>query len=172
MKRVVLTHGLIAGGILAAMMFATIPFMDRIGYDYGQIIGYTTMVLAFLFIFIGVRRYRDHVGGAIGFGRAFRVGASIALVASACYVAAWQVMQRTVAQDFAGNYAARMLETARADGATEAELEAQRAEYDRFQQLYRNPFFNIGITFLEVLPVGLVVAAVSAGILRRRPLAQ
>ena len=45
------------------------------------------MVLAFLLIFFGVRSYRDNVaGGRVRFGRAFAVGASIAAVASVCYV--------------------------------------------------------------------------------------
>ena len=41
------------------------------------------MVVAFLLIFFGIRSYRDNVaGGSVGFGRAFAVGALIALVAS------------------------------------------------------------------------------------------
>ena len=77
MKKIVLTFGLIAGAILSAMMLAiTIPFQDAIGFDHGEIIGYTSMVVAFLLIFFGVRSYRDNVaGGTVAFGRAFAVGA-------------------------------------------------------------------------------------------------
>jgi hypothetical protein len=38
----------------------------------------------------------------------------------------------------------------------------------RFVEAYRNPLFRVGMTFLEVFPVGLVVVLVSAGILSRR----
>jgi hypothetical protein len=83
MKKIVLTYGLIAGAMLSAMMLATVPFMEKIG-DYGELIGYSTMVLAFLLVFFGVRSYRDNVrGGTVGFGRAFLVGLSIAFLASA-----------------------------------------------------------------------------------------
>ena len=51
MKKIVLTFGLIAGAILSAMMLLTLPFHDQIGFDKGYIIGYTTMVLAFLMVF-------------------------------------------------------------------------------------------------------------------------
>jgi Protein of unknown function (DUF4199) len=69
MKKTVLTFGLIGGAILAAMMFATLPFMDKIGFDRGEIIGYTTMILAFLLVFFGIRSYRENVGGGqITFG--------------------------------------------------------------------------------------------------------
>ena len=63
MKKTVLTFGLISGAILSAMMLATLPFLDRIGFDRGEIIGYTSMVVAFLLIFFGVRSYRDNVAG-------------------------------------------------------------------------------------------------------------
>jgi hypothetical protein len=53
MKKTVWTFGLISGGILSVMMLAVLPFQDAIGYDRGAIIGYTTMVLAFLLVSSG-----------------------------------------------------------------------------------------------------------------------
>jgi hypothetical protein len=169
MKKIVLTFGLIAGSILAAMMFATMPFMDDIGFDRGEIIGYTSMVVAFLLIFFGVKSFRDNVaGGTVTFGRAFAVGVQIAAVASLCYVAAWQVVYYKLVPDFGTKYQAYTVEKARADGASEAELAQKKAEMAKFMELYKNPLINIGITFLEPMPVALVVALVSAGVLSRR----
>ncbi len=34
--------------------------------------------------------------------------------------------------------------------------------------MYDNPAINVGITFMEVFPVGLVVTVVSSGILRKK----
>ncbi len=169
MKRVVLTFGLIAGAILAALMLVTIPFVDEIGYDRGQILGYTTMVVAFLLIFFGVRSYRDDVaGGAVRFGRAFAVGMLIAAVASACYAAAWQVYYHTVEPDFMAKYQAHVLEEARADGESAEAIARLKAEMERYAELYENPAINAAITFFEPLPVALVVSLVSAGVLSRR----
>ena len=61
MKKIVLVFGSIAGVILSVMMLATVPFIDKIGFDRGEIFGYTSMVLAFLLIYFGVRSYRDNV---------------------------------------------------------------------------------------------------------------
>lgn len=169
MRKVVLTFGLIAGGILSVMMLVTLPFQDAIGFDRGEVIGYTTMVLAFLLIFFGVKSFRDNVaGGSVTFGRAFAVGAQIAVVASLCYVATWQVVYYKLAPDFMQKYQAHALEEARAEGATEEEIARRKADMDKFAELYRNPLVNIGVTFLEPLPVALVVALVSAGVLSRR----
>jgi len=69
MKKTLLTFGLISGAILSAMMLITIPFHAAIGFDRLEIIGYTSMLLAFLLIFFGVRSYRDNVaGGTVRFG--------------------------------------------------------------------------------------------------------
>jgi len=170
MRRIVLTHGLIAGAIMAAMFLVTLPFHDQIGYDRGMIIGYASMVAAFLLVFFGVRAYRDDVaGGTVSFGRALGVGALIVLVASVVYTISWQIVFYTAMPNYLTDYQAHVLEKMRAAGAAAAELEAKRAEMARFAELYRNPAVNAALTMLEPLPVGLVIALVSAGILRRRP---
>ena len=110
MRKIVLTFGLIAGAILSAMMLITIPFHDQIGFDRGLIIGYTTMVIAFLMVFVGVKSYRDNVaGGHVTFGRAFKVGLLITVVASVCYVATWQVVYHKLAPDYLEKYSAYAL---------------------------------------------------------------
>ena len=169
MKKTVLVFGLIAGAILSMMMLATLPFMDRIGFEKGEVIGYTSMVLAFLLVFFGIRSYRDNVGrGAISFGLACAVGALITLVAAACYVVTWQVIYYRLAPDFMDQYQAYTLEKARAEGASDEELARKQAQFERFAELYDNPLINAGITLLEPMPVGLIMTLVSAGILRRR----
>ena len=169
MRKKVLTFGLIAGVILSVMMLATLHFLDLIGFDRGEVIGYTTMVLAFLLVFFGVRSYRDNVaGGSVSFGRAFAVGSLIVAVASVCYVATWQVVYYNLAPDFGAKYTAHVVEQARAEGASQAEIDKKAAEMQRMMDMYKNPAINVAITFLEPLPVGLVIALVSAGILGRR----
>jgi hypothetical protein len=168
MKKTVWTFGLISGAIISILMLVTIPFQDRIGFDHSLIVGYTTMVAAFLLIYFGVRSYRDNVrGGTVRFGRAFVVGALIALISCVCYVATWEVMYFKFMPDFLSKYQAHQLEKARAGGATEAALAKQKAEMDKLGEMYKNPVINSAMTFVEPLPVGLVIALVSAGILSR-----
>ena len=51
---------------------------------------------------------------------------------------------------------------------TPEDLPAKTKEMADFKELYKNPLFVILITFSEVLPIGLVVALVSALILKRK----
>jgi len=169
MKKTVLTFGLISGAILSVMLFVTLPFQDAIGFDRGEIIGYTSMVVAFLLIYFGVRSYRDNVaGGSVRFGRAFAVGALIAAVASLCYVAAWEVIYYKLAPDFMAKMSAHAVEKARADGQSAEAIAKKKADMDKLAELYKNPAINAAITFLEPLPVALILALVSAGVLSRR----
>lgn len=170
MRKIVLTFGLIAGAVLSAMLLITLPFQDQIGFDQGAVIGYTSMVLAFLMVYFGVRSYRDSVGGGqLTFGRAFLVGLAITVVASVCYVATWELIYYKLAPDFGEKYAAYAVEKTKASGATEAQLAAKAREMADFVEMYKNPLLNVAITFLEPLPVGLVFTLVTAGVLGRKP---
>jgi hypothetical protein len=169
MRKIVLTFGLISGVLLSAMMAITIPMQDRIGFDNGMLVGYTTMVLAFMLVYFGVRSYRDNVaGGTVSFWRAFGVGMAIAAIASVCYVITWEIMYFNFMPDYLEKYQAHALEKARAAGESAASIAAQQAEMEQMAVWYQNPLINAAITFLEPLPVALVMSLVSAAVLSRR----
>src|SRR5262245_32682906 len=124
MKKTVLTFGLISGAISAVMMLATLPFVDKIGFEKGAIIGYTTIVLSALLVFFGVRSYRENIaGGKLTFGRALAVGILITLLSNVCYVATWEVLYFKFMPDFADKYAAHMIEGAKSSGASQETIE-------------------------------------------------
>ena len=169
MSRIVWTYGLIAGAVLSAMMLLTLPFQDRIGFEFGAVIGYTTMVAAFLMIYFGVRSYRDNVaGGTLKFGRAFRVGLLIALVGTACYVATWEVIYYKIAPDFTAKYAAAAVAGVKQRGGSAEQIAAKEKEMAAFSEAYKNPLINIAYTTLEPLPVALLFTLVTAGLMSRK----
>ena len=170
MKRTVLTFGLISGALLSAMMLVMMLFIDQIGMDHGMVIGYTTMVLAFLLVFFGIRSYRDTVGGGqISFARAVGVGVLITVIASVCYVITWEIIYFNFLPDFGDKYAAHAIESVRASGKPPAEIEREIEQMRSMMDLFKNNIlFNIAIAFLEPLPVGLVMTLISALVLRKR----
>jgi hypothetical protein len=170
MKKTVMIFGLISGAIMGAMMFGTLSLLGKIGFDKGEIVGYTGIVLAFLLVFFGIRSYRENFGGGmISFGRAFAVGILITLISSACYVIAWEIIYFNFMHGFADQYAAHMVDQVRASGAGPEAIQAKLQEVKKFKELYENPFFNAAITFTEPFPVGLIITLISAAILRRKP---
>lgn len=169
MKKTVLTFGLISGAVSSVMMLATIPFAESIGSDKGLIIGYTSIVLASLVVFFGIRSYRDNVGsGRVGFGRGLAVGLLISLISCACYVATWEVIYFTMMPDFVDKYNAHMIERVRASGATPEKIEETRRQGESFKQMYNNPLFNVAMTFIEPFPISAAAALISAAVLRKK----
>lgn len=169
MKKIVLTFGIISGVIASVLMVATIPFIDRIGFEYGLVIGYTGLVVAFLLVFFGIRSYRDNVGdGQISFGRAFSVGILIVLISSIFYVVTWEILYFNFLPDFAEKYTNYLIEKSRASGASAEEIAAQTEQMKSMKWIYDNPFLNAAVTILEPLPVGIIITLISAAILRRR----
>ena len=173
MKKTVITFGLISGAVSSLMMLATVPFMDRIGFDKGYFVGYTAIVLSFMLVFFGIRSYRDNVGdGRISFGKAFCVGILITLISCVFYVVTWEALYFTVMHDHMDKYSAYVIEKARTAGATDAAIQQKMAEMAKFKKMYENPFFNVAMTFIEPFPVGLVMTLISALILRKKTNAQ
>jgi len=168
-RKIVLTFGCLSGLLSAAMMYAVLPFLDQIGFDRAAFVGYTAIVISFLFVFFGVRAYRDRLNGApLTFGRAFGVGLMITLISCVFYVVAWQVMYHYFLPDFIDQYSAHVLEKLRASGAAQAVIDAQTQEMAYFKDLYANPIVAIALTFIEPFPVGLLVTLISAVTLRTR----
>jgi hypothetical protein len=167
MKKTVLTFGLISGVLSSAMMLATVPFMHRVGFDHGLIIGYTAIVLSFLLVFFGVRSYREQSGGTLTFGRGFAVGILITLISCVFYVVTWQIVYFNLSPGFMDQYAAYAIQKARNAGATEQAIAAIRQEMAALTVTLNNPLYNAAYTFLEPFPVGLLVTIVAAPVLRK-----
>jgi uncharacterized protein DUF4199 len=169
MKRIVLTFGCLSGAVSAAMMFATVPFVDQIGFDRGAIVGYTAIVLSFLFVFFGVRAYRDQLGPApLSFASAFGVGILITLISCAFYVVAWEIVYSNFMPDFMDRYAGHVLDRLRASGETEVAISAKTQELADFKAMYANPLIRVAFTFIEPFPIGLLMTLISAVTLRRK----
>ncbi|HTZ49277.1 MAG TPA: DUF4199 domain-containing protein [Verrucomicrobiae bacterium] len=170
MKKTILTFGLISGLISSVMMLATVPFMNRAGFEHGYVLGYTTIVLSLIVTFFGVRSYRDNVGnGHITFGRAFLVGLAITVISCLFYVATWEVIYFNFMPDFMDKYGTHVLQKMQASGATAAAIQQKSEEINRLKVLYKNPLYNAAMTFIEPFPVGLVITLLSAAVLRRKP---
>lgn len=169
MKKTVLTFGLISGAILSVLMDSSLLLSSKIGSRHSMLLGYTIMVASFLLVYFGIRSYRDNVlDGRISFVRAFACGILITLITTVCYVATWEVLYFNFMPHFMDGYFAAQIRHVQFAGLDAATTAAKVAEIQHSQQLYQNPFVNMAYTFMEPLPVGLIITLLSAMILRRK----
>ena len=174
MKKIIIICGSIAGLIVTSIMLASISgcitgsdFEGGIG---SMLLGYSSMVVAFSLIFVGVKNYRDkHNSGIITFGKSLKIGLLITLVASTIYVIVWQIDYYFFIPDFYEKYSAHVIRDMKAHGATQAQIQQQMAANKSNGEMYRNPLFNAMFTYFEILPVGIIMSLLAALILKRKP---
>ena len=168
MFRNILKFGVIAGLVVGGVNFAmVVGLAGKPHIENGMLIGYATMLVALSAIFVGIKQQRDReLGGVIRFWPAFGMGLAISVIAGVFYVFAWELSQAITGGDFAQTWANYMLDQARAKGADTAEIAKISAEMAEFKIQYANPWFRLPMTFSEIIPVGVLVSLVSAGLLR------
>jgi putative flippase GtrA len=170
MKKIVLAFGLISGVIITGMMlFMANKCYTNPEFESNDVIGYALLIVAFSFIFVGIKTFRDKQnGGVIGFGKAFLTGLYISLVAATMYVVVWLFDYYLFMPDYLDKYSQHVMYMAKIGGANEQELAAKATEMATFAEMYQNPVAVVLITFSEVFPIGLIISLVSAAILKRK----
>lgn len=171
MRKIILTYGLIAGAIVSALMFASMPFWESgaLNFDNGEFVGYTTMVISLSMVFFGVKSCRDYAfNGSISFWQAVKVGVLITLIASVMYAMAWEISYHTVASDFIEKMSQHYLEKMKSEAKNETEMKAAVEQMESFKEWYKNPLLRFGITLMEILPVGIIITLISALLLRKK----
>tara|TARA_R110002096_G_scaffold89092_2_gene203072 strand:+ start:1186 stop:1713 length:528 start_codon:yes stop_codon:yes gene_type:complete len=164
MLRSIFVYGAISGTIviLGIILSLVLP-----GIPHSQIVGYLIMMIALSVIFIAVKRYRDvQLGGVIKFLPAFGMGIGIAAVAALAYVVVWEIYLAATDYAFMDQYIAAAIEARQAAGMTGEDLQAYIADMNQMREQYADPLFRLPITFLEIFPVGLIIALISAALLR------
>lgn len=174
MKNVVLKYGLIAGLIQVVVGFGLMAVLIGDGsknMQYAELLGYATMIVALSVIFFGVKTYRDQqLDGSISFGRAFKVGLYITLVASALYIVGWMLYYHLGSGSaMMDAYLEQHIATLQSSGQSAEAVQAEIERMEGFMEMYQNPIVMIGMTFMEIFPVGLIISLIAAALLKRKP---
>jgi len=170
MKRIITRYGLMSGLFITAWMVGSIAWCyTHSNFEGNMLLGYAAMLLAFSFIFVGVKNYRDQEnGGYISFGKAFKIGLLITLIASTIYTAVWLVDYYLFVPDFMEKFTGYTLKQTAQEGASQAEMNEKAAEMANFKEMYKSPLLVVLITYAEVFPVGLIISLLCALLLKRK----
>lgn len=169
MRKTILLYGALSGLIVTTFMLITsTACYHNPDFKGNDVLGYSAMLLSFVFVFVGIKQTRDKLNnGVIRFWQAVKTGLLISLIASTCYVGVWLIDYYLFIPDFIDKYTLHVLHDLASKGASPAEIATKTKEMAEFKEQYKNPLFVIVITYMEVLPIGVLVTLVSALVLRK-----
>lgn len=166
MKKNVLTFGIVLGLVLCVPWLIMLRMLyTNPEFKSNDALGYAILVVIYSLLFFGIRNYRNReLGGIISFGKAFKAGALITIMAASVYVALWLLFYYLFVPDYMEVFTKHVLYQC----TTEAERAAKTIEMENFSKMFANPVLMILITYAEVVPIGLVVSLVSSLALKRK----
>ncbi len=171
MKKIALIYGFSSGLVMVGLfsLFFALGDNSPENYTFGEIVGYTTMILCLLAVFLGIRTYRDkHRNGIISFWQACKLGLYITFIASFCFGIYSYVLYEYITPDFLHEYYTYYEQQIRESGQPQEVIDEQLAELQAWGDLTYNTFFNGFIMFVTVFLIGTVISLVSAAVLKRR----
>ena len=167
MKRSILRFGLYSIGtvsVLSVLIWSLIGTMDN---TVGEVIGYSAMVVSLLFVYFGIKNFRDKENkGVVSFGKAFLIGILISLLAALAFGVLDLIYVTFVNPDFMADYYEGMLEQARSLPAPEFEI--RKSELESEKQMFSNPFVHFLIMSTMVFVIGFIISLISALLLQRK----
>lgn len=129
-------------------------------------IGWVTYIAAGLFVFFGIKSYRDNYnGGIISFGKALTAGLLIALLGAVVFVIIWEIMFFNFFHDMMDGYFTMEIDKMKASGASAAEIEKSKEFWETYKN---NPLMNGLMTLVEPLTPSILITLISALILKRK----
>lgn len=160
----ILKNGIL-GGIIAAIVMASMVFYMKAnpGEQPSAIIGFISMLLAFTFLILGIKQQRESNRGKITFGSAFLTGLGIAFVISTMYVLAWLVIYYNFFPNFMEKYGEMVLKNTKPE-----ELAIKTTEINQMKEWYKSPLMVILLTYMEILPIGIVISLIGALVLKKK----
>jgi len=168
MKHIVIKYGIYA--MLSGFLLFGLPFFFGMGIEneYNQFLGYSSIVLSLLFIFFGVKHYRDKVNnGNVSFGQAIKIGILIALF-SAVGVAIFDYIYTTqINPDFSTDYVEYSIKKMEATLSAE-EASIKGAELKQQMEDYGGSGFMAALMFVTVVVIGFIISLISGLILQRK----
>ena len=161
MKNIILKYGLISGIIFTTVMMVSIINTDPNNLDtnYGQIIGYSAMSIAFLLLIPAVNK--ANTVKPLNFWRALLVGLQIVLVACVLYSLVWTLYVFAIDPEGANAMGEQYLKSMEASGKSAKDIADMR---ETMNTVYGNPLLCFLFTIIEPTMPGIAFSLIAAAI--------
>ena len=165
-----LRYGLYSAAVMVGVFLVTFFFIAKeseMGYKIAEIVGYATILLSMVFVFLGIKKHRDeNNAGVISFGEALKVGVLIVLIPSIAFGLYNLFYIEVLDPNFMDNYYQYTLEEYKAS-MEPAEFEAMKTKMDSEKEMFQNTFLQFFLMFFTVFVIGVIVSIISSMVLKK-----
>jgi len=164
MKSTVLRNGLwstllLIGLFVIPLLFIGLPEPDD--FMSSEIVGHIFILLSLIFVFIGMKQYREANGGNLNYWKAVKIGLLITLFPAVAFGLYNLLYVEVLDPGFMDKYAEHSI-TLRSEGKTTAEaLEIRKSVLEEFD-MFSNPAISFAVMFFSVFVMGAIVSMISA----------
>jgi hypothetical protein len=168
MKQTTLRFGLYAGITICSLMLIAWYVFSDLSMGSQEVLGYASMIVALLFVYFGVRHYREQENnGTLRFAEGLRIGLGITLIAALCFGILDVIYVKWMNPGFMEEYYANVL-TEMESTLPAGEFLERKREMESQKELFTNPLINFLVMFFTVFLIGLIISLISALLLRRK----
>lgn len=169
MKNTVLKYGIYSAITICLLMSISWFLGKSLEYSTQEVIGYASMIVSLLFVFFGIKHFRDQENeGVVSFGKALLIGLLISLLAAFAFGVLDVIYVKYLYPDFMADYYAYYVEEIK-NSFTGEELKTKLAELEAQKELFSNIFMSFFLMFITVFMIGFIISLISALILQRKP---
>ena len=167
MKKTILRFGLFGVLTICALSMLIWALIDVVDNTMGEVIGYSSMVVSLLFVYFGIKHFRDKENnGIVTFGKALLIGVLISLMVSLAFGILDVIYVKFINPEFMTEYYEGMLE--QAESLPAEEFEIRKGELESEKEMFLNPFIHFFIMSMMVFVIGFIITLLSALILQRK----
>ncbi|WP_203294745.1 DUF4199 domain-containing protein [Luteirhabdus pelagi] len=168
MKHTVVRYGVYSLVLAAILFLLALTLGDGLSYRTQEILGYATMTVSLLFVFFGIKHYRDEVsGGTVSFWKAFSIGILISMFAGIGFGIIDYIYTTVINPDFMMEYETAMLADMKTELSAE-EFEKQKVILQQQMKAYGGSGFMAALMFITVVLIGIIISLLSAVILQKK----
>ena len=153
--------------MLVVLLTSFFIFKGKENWETQEIVGYITIVISLLFVYFGIRHWRDNYNtGRLSFGQGLKLGTLITLFPSIAFGLFTWLEMGVLDPEFSNKYYAYYVQKTKASTPPDKLQEAlQKLESEK--EMFSSPFIQFAVMFLTVFLIGIVITVISSLILQR-----
>jgi len=168
MKKIVFKYGTYGVAVMFIISLCSfLIFKNNHNWEIQEVIGYTTIVLSLVFVYFGIRQWRDkHNDGQLSFWRGIGLGSLISLFPSVAFGLFSWIEMNFLDPEFSDKYYNYQIDKVK-NTTPPAELQATLQKIADEKEMFSSPLVQFFVMFLLVFVIGFIITIISTLILKR-----